>query len=407
MNVWDEKRGSWLVLWRGGGFAAILAYGVIAGWGGGMAALGPAGLAAVFAVWFALGMWPPLERRIGTAHLVSIAYFGVGWVLWVGLVGYHPFAYLLLAFLYGQINIVYAPPLSYPLNGLLTLIVLFRMTILDSLPLGGVLITVGLWSIVGLSIGLFMYRVIGQSQERADLIQALEAAREDLARSERAAGLQAGIIEERQRLANEIHDTLAQGFTSVIMHLEAMRDALDAPPPRVLDHLDAAQQAARSSLSEARRFVWALRPDILEQKALGDGLRQLVNEWAAAEKVAAVLHITGTPVTLRPECDVVLLRVLQEALANVARHAAATQVTITLSYLPGVVVLDVQDDGRGFGASAGPTLHGGFGLIGMRERVERLGGSFLIEGVPGQGTTLLIELPLTAQGERSVLHAID
>ena len=217
-----------------------------------------------------------------------------------------------------------------------------------------------------------------------------------------AQGRTAGTLAERQRLAHEIHDTLAQGFTSIVTQLEAAEQALDGDAPTTAAHIARAKDTARDSLSEARRTVEALRPQALEQVALPDALRELAARWADAHPHAPTVAIVvdGTPARMPPAVDDALLRVTQEALTNVARHAAASHVDVTLSYLDDLVLLDVQDDGVGFDVAAmtgnGDVSGGGYGLTSMRERVTLVGGALVVESGPTDGTTVAARIPRTA-----------
>ena len=215
----------------------------------------------------------------------------------------------------------------------------------------------------------------------------------------------AGLIGERQRLAHEIHDTLAQGFTSIVMNLEAAEAILPTDhSPHAHRHLDQARLTARESLAEARRLVWALRPKLLEEAPLPEALSRLAERWSEASGVAASVSITGTPSPLAPEVEVTLLRVAQEALANVRKHARAGRTALTLSYMNDLVALDARDDGAGFDPStksAGSVRDGGFGLETMHERVESLGGTLSVESIPGEGTSLAVELPLSRSSEKN------
>jgi signal transduction histidine kinase len=203
---------------------------------------------------------------------------------------------------------------------------------------------------------------------------------------------EAGAGDERQRMAREIHDTLAQGLTGIITQLEAAQQtASDAERERRIAN---ATRLARDSLAEARRSVQALRPRALEDSKLPDALAGEVARWSATSGVTAEVKTTGDVRTLHPEVEVTLLRVAQEALANVARHAGASRAWITLSYMGDVVSLDVRDDGTGFDpARARPGETGGFGLIAMRQRVQRLAGQLEIESEPGAGTVVSVSLP--------------
>jgi signal transduction histidine kinase len=208
-----------------------------------------------------------------------------------------------------------------------------------------------------------------------------------------------GVLAERQRLAHEIHDTLAQGFTSIVTQLEAADQVLATAPDVAREHLDRARRTARDSLGEARRTVEALRPQPLERAALSEALRDVVDRWRAGhgEPIAVSITVDGQPSAAPPDTDAALLRVAQEALTNVARHAGATRVDLTLSYLDDLVLLDIADDGVGFAADAvtgGSVEAGGYGLLAMRERMLGVGGELVVESAPGDGTTVAASIPL-------------
>jgi signal transduction histidine kinase len=217
---------------------------------------------------------------------------------------------------------------------------------------------------------------------------------------------EAGVGDERQRMAREIHDTLAQGLTGIITQLEAAQQtSSDAERERRIGN---ATRLARDSLAEARRSVQALRPQALEDSRLPEALAEEVNRWSVTSGVAAEVETTGEARALHPEVEVTLLRVAQEALANVARHACASRAGVTLSYMEDVVTLDVRDDGVGFAVpangegavaeDAGARSTGGFGLIAMRQRVSRLAGQLEIESEPGAGTAVSASLPAIPLG---------
>jgi signal transduction histidine kinase len=172
------------------------------------------------------------------------------------------------------------------------------------------------------------------------------------------------------------------------------------PPGPSREHLDQARRTARENLVEARRLVAALRPEILEGTSLSGALGRLAERWSGETGVPATVSVTGDEHALAQETQVALLRAAQEALSNTRRHARAASVEITLSYMEDLVALDVQDDGEGFdpnGVAEG--ADGGFGLRAMRERVEAIGGSLLVESEPGAGCTLVVELPLVPGAE--------
>lgn len=260
----------------------------------------------------------------------------------------------------------------------------------------------GLWifllaSAMSVLVALWIHGIIAQSEERHQLILALEETQARLAASER----EAGTLAERQRLAREIHDTLAQGFTSIVMHLEAAEQALPdaAATAATRLYLDQARRTARASLTQARAVVADLRPDLLVQNSLPAALERVVAQWRTESGIAASFTVTGAAAGPMPAVDITLLRALQEALANVRKHAQATNVVVTLSYMDDLVALDVQDDGVGMATQpAGPDAlrldAGGFGLVGMRERVEQFGGALLVESAPQQGTTVVVQIPV-------------
>jgi signal transduction histidine kinase len=202
----------------------------------------------------------------------------------------------------------------------------------------------------------------------------------------------AGVVEERQRLAGEIHDTLAQGLTAIIAQLQAAEHARHRPA-EWSRHLTQAQSLARVSLTEARRSVRALRPEQLENATLSDAVNELAQAWAQQAGVAAELETAGPASRAPADTEAALFRVAQEALTNVARHAGATKVRLTLTYLDDTLLLDVADDGGGFDPAAGAA---GYGLVGMRHRLAGVGGTLTVESTPGYGTTLNATVPLGA-----------
>jgi signal transduction histidine kinase len=220
-------------------------------------------------------------------------------------------------------------------------------------------------------------RIIAQSAERAGIIEQLEATRAELA----AAQHEAGRMAERQRLSADIHDTLAQGFTSILMLIQAAQADLDADGahPNAGRHLDLAARTARENLAEARALVGELAPAQLDGGTLPDALRRL----SQAPGVDATFDLSGTPRPLPMATEVVLLRVCQEALANVRKHACAQSATVRLGYDPHAVRLEVSDDGAGFDPAR---VNGGFGLRGMRIRVAEAGGTLTVCSSPGAGT---------------------
>jgi signal transduction histidine kinase len=262
---------------------------------------------------------------------------------------------------------------------------------------------------VGVAMTLLTARNNAQEDRRKRMIAELGEANAKLAAAMREnAGLhaqlltqarEAGALDERQRMAGEIHDVLAQGLTGIVTQLEAA-DQASGRPEAWRRHLDQAKQLARDSLAEARRSVHALSPRPLAVAALPDALTEVVDGWSTMSGVTAELVTTGTARPLLPEIEATVLRAAQEALANVAKHAAATRVTLTLSYMEDLVSLDVRDDGAGFDPAVPPpgTDRGGFGLAAMRERLHRVAGTLDIESEPGGGTVISACVPALEPG---------
>jgi signal transduction histidine kinase len=202
---------------------------------------------------------------------------------------------------------------------------------------------------------------------------------------------QAAVIEERNRLARDIHDTLAQGFAGVLLQLGAAEGRV-GQNEAALTHLRTARQLARTSLDEARRSVQALRPLALDRaglaEALGRSVRQADHDSPHTD---FTLTVIGTPWTLPASVEDELLRIAQEAMANACRHADAQHVTVLLRFCEtgDGVRLDVQDNGRGFDADR-PTNGDRFGLVGMYERAARIGAVLTIASEPGRGTEVIV-----------------
>lgn len=200
---------------------------------------------------------------------------------------------------------------------------------------------------------------------------------------------EAGIDDERRRLAAEIHDTLAQGLAGIVTQLQAAQDTAD--PEAARRHVERATDLARRSLGDARRSVHDLAPEALEHDALDAVLAHTVAVWSRETGVAAEFTVTGTPVPLPDDIGATVLRIVQEALTNVGKHADAQRVGVTMSYMDGEVSVDIRDDGRGF--CTAETARG-FGLRGMRSRADRLGGTMTIESAPREGTAVSTRIPL-------------
>ncbi len=235
--------------------------------------------------------------------------------------------------------------------------------------------------ITSMVFGPWITRIIHQSAERGELIEELSASRAEVERLSR----ERGALAERERLAGEIHDTLAQGFTSIIMLIQAAEAQPD--PSR---HLALAMRTARESLDEARGLIATLTPAPLDGSTLDEALGRITARLGEELGIPVAFTIEGTSRPLPPGTEVVLIRAAQEGLANVRKHAAASSATVVLTYGDHEVVLRVRDDGTGFG-EATPTT--GYGLRAMRSRVEQAGGTLRVDGAAGRGTELSVRLP--------------
>ena len=236
-----------------------------------------------------------------------------------------------------------------------------------------------------------------RSTARAVTIAELERAHEENAALQAQLLVQAreaGIADERRRLAAEIHDTIAQGLTGIIAQLQVVANSSD--PATVKAHVGRATDLARHSLGEARRSVQNLAPAGLSSDGLPEARRKTVDQWSERTGVPAELTVTGTAQHLHGEFSATVLRITQEALANVSKHAAATRAGVTLSFMDDEVTVDIRDDGKGFDplALSARTGTGGFGLDGMRARAERIAGSLTVESEPGFGTAVSARIPL-------------
>jgi two-component system NarL family sensor kinase len=199
----------------------------------------------------------------------------------------------------------------------------------------------------------------------------------------------ASILEERNRMAREIHDTLAQAFTGILIQVDAATQVLTDDVEATQAHLDTIEELARTGLSEARRSVTALRPQLLEEGDLSSALERLVNQMRVATNTALIYSVQGTAYSLPTEVENNLLRIGQEALTNATKYANANEIRVELVYNDTQCRLQVKDDGQGFGV-VGVSMSGGFGLLGMSERAERIGAQLAIESQPGQGTEIIV-----------------
>jgi len=195
-------------------------------------------------------------------------------------------------------------------------------------------------------------------------------------------------------------DSLTQGFISIVTHLEIAEAKMENHPQDLQDELppllNKARQTARDNLTAARQMTWALRPDLQEGVPLAESIAKLTERWSTENKIAVSFSSSGNAYQLHPDVETALLRTAREALNNIQKHAGATQVTVTLTYMDMLLALDVQDNGLGFESEAQSISNndGGFGLKSIREQVEQLGGELTVESNAGKGTTIAVALPI-------------
>lgn len=245
--------------------------------------------------------------------------------------------------------------------------------------------------VFSVAMGIWVTRVLDQSRQRATLIRELEQTRAELA----AAHREQGIVAERERLAREVHDTLAQGYTSIVVLAQTATAQLATDPGGAAERLGLIEEVARENLAEARAMVGAFAPAGLESATLVEALQRLAERFGRETGVATRLDTAalGQGPPLPRSQEIVLLRGAQEALTNVRRHAAATGVVLRISRV-GVgesaqLSVHVEDDGVGFD----PAGTAGSGLGGLRDRAEQVGGAVEVASAPGQGTRVTVRVP--------------
>lgn len=259
---------------------------------------------------------------------------------------------------------------------------------LDGGSLIGWALTAGSALLFNIFIGGFFVVMLNDHDRRGSLIRELAATRAELERVNHEAGAR----QERERLAREIHDTLAQGFTSLLMLVQAAEATLDTDPRTTRERLELAARTARENLAEARALIGG---DPTAGLPLDTALRRAAARIGEELGIAMSVDIAGAPHLLSANAQVVTLRVAQEALANVRKHARAGVVDVRLAYSAAGLTLTVVDDGVGMDGAlpSSPGSPGGFGLRSMRERVEQVGGVLTITSAVGAGTRVEAEVP--------------
>ena len=343
--------------------------------------------------------------RIGDLRL-ALAYLAVMFACVVAIVTQSPTGSLLLFIAYSQIWYL-APSrrVGVALTVVLSILIFGTIAVLEDVDspaeIGELVTQAGIAIAFSVLLGLWVTNVAEQSEERADLLARLEAAQAEAAASHHAAG----VLAERERMAQEIHDTLAQGFTSVVMLAQsAAADLRRDRPDDAADRLDLIERTARDNLAEARALVAAAAPVGLAESTLPEALERLAARFGQETGLDVRVRVDEAVAGLPRDREVILLRAAQEALSNVRRHADARHVVLALTAddpdeeaagAP-AVRLEVTDDGRGMP----PAAVEGFGLRGMRERVASGGGEVAVASDVGAGTTVEVTMPTGRQEDR-------
>ena len=332
-----------------------------------------------------------LERMTGVWKLAWLIALTVVWIADILVASAGIYLLFVLFFLYlrvlgmvwGSISVIFGTAVSVGIQ------------IPQGLTFGGVMGPV-VSALVTVAIFYAFTRLHEINTERTALIRELMETRQQLAETERAAG----VAGERQRIAHEIHDTLAQGLSSIQMLLHAANRDLDGEinVDKARERIGLARQTAADNLQEARAMIAALQPAALSQTSLMGALDRMAQGFAAAADLNIEVEADGEVTQLPMKLEAVLLRIAQGAVGNVAKHAQATRARITVSYSDDAVRVDIVDNGVGFDVKAVESRPAGLGHIGlaaMKRRAEEVSGEVVIESSPGNGTAVSVSVPLT------------
>ena len=342
-----------------------------------------AATAAGFAAVYCIGtVW---ERRRETASTVRLGWLAAVLVLWAALVVQVPEAAYLVFPLFFLAQFLLGVWTGAAAVAFLAAVAVLALGLHEGFTAAGIIGPV-VGALVALGLGAGVRALHRESQARRAVIAELMATRSELAAREREVGREA----ERARLAGEIHDTVAQGLSSIGMLLHAAERSDPSHP--AVEQIRLAREVAGENLTETRRLIAALRPAPLDGVSLAGALRRIA-ERVGTENPGLAVSVGGDPTADPPaELSAVLVRVTQEALTNAVKHGSPDQIRITLDHRPTSVQLEVHDDGCGFDTTA-PRTAASFGLDGMARRVDDLGGTLEVESEVGGGTSVRAVLP--------------
>ena len=341
----------------------------------------------------ALGLWyiPFItisNLRIWNNPIRGALYLIPGWIIWGGLLSLAADSLVLIGIFFPLIFSRF--PIRWSIGitifQTLGLYVLYIMLYPTENWFAILMIILGML-IISTIIAAFITSIIKQSTDRQRLIDELTRSRANLMKVER----EAGQLTERQRIARDIHDSLAQHFTSIIMHLSA---AKHSNAESVQSTVQQAENAAREGLNEIRRIVWDMQPEQFEKASLVEAVEELAARWSAENNIQVKMKVTGNPRNLTSSTETALLRISQEAMHNIKKHAQSKNVNITFSFMEDMFVMDIADDGLGFDHSK---IKNGFGMKTMRDRAEELHGTLTIESEPGTGTAIAVSIPIAKE----------
>lgn len=342
-----------------------------------------------------LGLWyipfvNVLTLRVWENPIRGALYLIPGWIIWGGLISLAADSLLLIGIFFPLIFSRFPIRWSIGITSFQTLglYVLYIMLYPTENWFAILMIILGLL-IISTLIGAFITSIIKQSADRQHLIDELTRSRANLMKAER----EAGRLNERQRLARDIHDSVAQHFTSIIMHLSA---AKHSNPELVQSAVQQSENAAREGLNEIRRIVWDMQPEQFEKASLVEAVEELAARWSAENNIQVKMKVTGNPRNLTSTTETALLRISQEAMHNIKKHAQAKNVNITFSFMEDIFVMDIADDGLGFESSQ---IKNGFGMKTMRDRAEELNGTLTIESEQGTGTAIAVSIPVAEEND--------